>query len=118
MPEEQFLTLQLHELLMYLGQMGAVTMMVMAQHGLVETIHSPVDVSYLADTVVLFRHFETDGRLRKAISILKRRTGGHETMIRELTMSSAGIGLGKPLDYLRGILTGVPAPARAPGSAE
>lgn len=108
MPEEEFLTLQLHELLMYLAQMGVITMMVVAQHGFVGTIQAPVDVSYLADAVMLFRHFEADGRLRKAISVVKKRTGAHESMIRELTISAEGITVGQPLERFRGVMTGVP----------
>jgi len=118
MPEEQFLTLQLHELLMYLGQMGAVTMMVVAQHGLVGAMQSPIDVSYLADAVILFRHFEADGRLHKAISVLKKRTGGHESMIRELVISANGILVGKALENFRGVMTGVPSPVRLSEEAE
>jgi circadian clock protein KaiC len=109
MPEEHFLTLQLHELLMYLGQMGATTMMVVAQHGFVGSMQSPIDVSYLADAVMMFRHFETDGRLRKAISMVKKRTGEHESMIRELIIGRTGLVVGRPLEGFRGVLTGVPS---------
>ena len=110
MPEESFLTLQLHELLTYLGQMGVATMMVVAQHGLVgSAMDSPVDVSYLADAVVVFRHFELEGRMRKAISVLKRRAGPHEAAIRELVISSAGLQLGETLDGLEGLMTGIPS---------
>jgi circadian clock protein KaiC len=114
MPEEQFLTLQLHELLMYLGQMGATTMMVVAQHGFVGSMQSPIDVSYLADAVMMFRHFEAQGRLRKAISMVKKRTGDHESVIRELTIGARGLVVGAPLENFRGVLTGIPAPAQAP----
>ncbi|HEY2901080.1 MAG TPA: ATPase domain-containing protein [Polyangia bacterium] len=109
MPDESFLLLQMHELLTFLGQRGVVTILVMAQHGLIgDAIISPTDVSYLADTVLLLRHFETNGGLRKAISVLKKRTGQHERTIRELKLSTAGITTGEPLTRLRGILTGVP----------
>jgi circadian clock protein KaiC len=109
MPEEEYLILQLHELLSYLGQRGIVTLMTMAQHGLVGTeVNSPVDVSYLADSVILLRHFEADGRMRKAISVLKRRTGAHESSIRELQLSDQGVKIGRPLVEFRGVLTGVP----------
>jgi circadian clock protein KaiC len=109
MPEEHFLTLQLHELLMYLGQMGATTLMVVAQHGFVgAAMQSPIDVSYLADSVMMFRHFETQGRLRKAISMVKKRTGAHESMIRELVIGSKGLTVGRPLEGFRGVLTGLP----------
>ena len=109
MPDESFLMLQMHELLTFLGQRGVVTILVMAQHGLVGgTIKSPVDVSYLADTVLLLRHFEAQGALKKAISVLKKRTGEHEHTIRELKLSKTGITAGEPLTRFRGILTGVP----------
>lgn len=110
MPEEHFLTLQLHEMLTYLGQMGVITLMVVAQHGLVGTsMESPVDVSYLADSVMVFRHFELGGRLRKAVSMLKRRTGAHESSIRELIISARGLSVSEPLGELQGLLTGVPS---------
>jgi len=121
MPQENFLILQLHELLTYLAQMGVVTLMVVAQHGLVGPMDSPVDVSYLADAVMVFRHFEMDGRLRKAISMLKRRSGPHETTIRELSMGPAGLAVSAPVGELRGIMTGLPQQDRplrwdAPGT--
>lgn len=109
MPEEHFLTLQLHELLTYLGQMGVITMMVVAQHGFVGPMQSPVDVSYLADSVVVFRHFEMEGRLRKAISMVKRRTGKHQSSIRELLIDSTGVHVGEALEDLHGLMTGVPS---------
>jgi circadian clock protein KaiC len=117
MPEEQFLILQLHELLTYLGQMGTVTIMVTAQHGLVGTaMQSPIDVSYLADSVMLFRHFEIDGRLRKAVSMLKKRTGAHEASIYEFTISGKGVAVGEPLHNLRGVLTGIPSSVATDGT--
>src|SRR3569623_3674063 len=117
-PEENFLILQLHELLTYLGQMGVVTLMVVAQHGLVGPMDRPVDVSYLADAVMVFRYFEIVGCLRKAVSILKRRSGPHETTIRELTMGPRGLAVSAPMGALRGIMTGLPEherPARRAG---
>ena len=109
MPQEQFLVLQLHELLTYLGQRGIITILIVAQQGVVGgSMSSPVDVSYLADTVLLFRHFETRGRLRKALSVLKKRTGGHETTIRELMIGPVGIRVGPALTEFHGVLTGVP----------
>jgi circadian clock protein KaiC len=109
MPQEQFLVLQLHEMLTYLGRRGVVTILIVAQHGVVGgSMNSPVDVSYLADTVLLFRHFETRGRLRKALSVLKKRTGGHETTIRELMIGPVGVQVGPPLSEFQGVLTGVP----------
>ena len=106
--DESQLSVQLHEMLAYLGNSGVATLMVMAQHGLTGTMHAPVDVSYLADTVVLLRHFEADGRIRKAISVLKKRSGPHEDTIRELTISSRGIHVGAALRQFTGVLTGVP----------
>ena len=109
-PEERFLLLHLHELLGYLGQNGVATILVFAQHGLVgNTMQSPVDVSYLADCVILFRYFEARGRIHKAISVVKKRSGVHETAIREYKMGKDGIEIGEPLHKFRGILTGVPA---------
>ncbi len=109
MPDEQFLTLQLHELLSYLGQHGVATILVMAQHGMLGPgMKSPFDVSYLADAVVVLRHFEAGGRVRRAISMVKKRGGAHETSIREMMFTSNGIAIGPPLEEFRGILTGVP----------
>ena len=109
MPQEQFLVLQLHELLTYLGQRGVITILIVAQHGVVGgSMNTPVDISYLADTVLLFRHFESQGRLRKALSVLKKRTGGHETTIRELMIGPVGIRVGPALVDFHGVLTGVP----------
>jgi len=108
MPAERFLYIQLHELLAYLGQSGVTTMLLMAQQGLVGTVTSPVDVSYLADTVVLLRYFEALGRVRKAAAVIKKRTGAHEDTIRELTIGGDGVKLGEPLSEFRGVLTSVP----------
>jgi circadian clock protein KaiC len=112
MPNENFLTIQLHELLSYLGRQGVTTMMVVAQHGLMgSSMQSPVDTSYLADSVVLFRYFEAKGTVRKAISVVKKRSGAHEDTIRELRMDGTGIHLSEPLTQFHGILTGVPLSA-------
>jgi len=109
MPEERFLTVQMHELLTYLNHNSVATILVMAQHGLVSSyMGSPVDVSYLADTVLLMRYFEARGEIRKAISVLKHRTGAHETTIREMSMSGKGVEIGEPLTEFHGVLTGVP----------
>jgi circadian clock protein KaiC len=108
MPEESFLVLQLHELLAYLGRRGVVTILVVTQHGLVGTMASPIDVTYLADTVLLLRHFEAGGDLHRAISVLKKRTGGHESTIRELHFGHDGVSAGEPLHQFHGVLTGVP----------
>lgn len=108
MPEERFLSLQLHELLSYLNQQGVITMMVLAQQGLIGQMHSAVDLTYLADTVVLLRFFEAQGAVHQAISILKKRTGNHERTIREFSITKGGIRVGEPLKAFHGILTGVP----------
>jgi circadian clock protein KaiC len=108
MPAEQHLTVQLHELLSYLGQRGVTTMLVMAQVGTVGFAQSPVEVSYIADNVLLLRYFESHGRIRKAISVVKKRTGPHEDTIREMTVDTRGIHIGEPLAEFSGVLTGVP----------
>jgi circadian clock protein KaiC len=108
MPQEDFLHLHLHELLSYLNQKGVVTVMVLAQHGLVGAMGAPVDVSYLADTVMLTRFFEARGAMKKAVSVIKKRSGAHEDTIRELTMSANGIRVGPPLSNFEGVMTGVP----------
>ncbi len=109
MPDERFLTVQMHELLTYLNRQGVVTILVMAQHGFMGVnMGSPVDVSYLADSVLMLRFFEAAGAVRRAISVVKKRTGYHENTIREMRMSSEGITVGKPLSDFQGVLTGVP----------
>jgi len=108
MPEEQFLVAQMHEMLAYLAQRGVVTIMVVAQQGLLGPIHAPVDISYLADTVVLTRYFEASGRVRKAISVVKKRSGQHEDTIRELELGARGLLVGEPLTQFQGVFTGVP----------
>ena len=109
MPAEKFLYIQLHEMLSYFGQLGVTTLMVMVQSGLVGAIASPVDISYIADNVLLLRYFEAAGRVRKAISMIKKRTGRHEDTIRELTLSHNGLTIGELLSDFRGVLTSVPA---------
>jgi circadian clock protein KaiC len=115
MTEEQFLTVQLHEILTYLGRRGVTTFMVVAQHGMMmgPSVQAPVDTSYLADSVILHRYFEHRGRVKKAISVVKKRSGRHEETIRELTMDSKGLHVGPPLTELRGVLTGVPVEVNA-----
>jgi circadian clock protein KaiC len=107
-PEEKFLILHLHELLAYLGQNGVASVLVFAQSGLVGAMHSIIDVSYLADCVILMRYFEAHGRIRKAISIVKKRSGAHETSIRDMLLDSRGVHIGSPLEEFRGVLTGIP----------
>jgi len=108
MPEEQFLLLQMHELLTYLNQQGVLTILVLAQHGLIGNMQTPVDLTYLSDTVLLLRFFEAQGELKRAISVLKKRTGGHEPTIREYRIDTQGIRVGGPLRQFSGVLTGVP----------
>ncbi len=109
MPDERFLTIQLHELLSYLSHKGVVTMMVMAQHGFNGTgISSPVDLSYVADGIVLMRFFEADGRVRKAISMVKKRSGKHEDTVRELKLGPSGVEVGETLNQFRGVVLGAP----------
>ena len=109
MPEEKFFTAQLHELLTYLGRQGVTTLMVVAQHGMLgANMQTPIDTSYLADSVVLLRYFEYAGKVKKAISVVKKRSGAHEESIRELRFDQGGIHLSEPLVQFRGILTGVP----------
>lgn len=108
MPDEKFLTIQMHELLIYLGQQGTLTILTMAQHGLMGSMSSPVDLSYLADTVVLLRYFEATGSVKKAISVIKKRSGYHESAIREYKITKDGVQVGEPLQAFQGVLTGVP----------
>jgi circadian clock protein KaiC len=121
MPEERFLVAQLHELLAYLGHRGVVTFLIVAQHGLVGGMQTPIDTTYLADTVVLFRFFEAEGEVRQAISVVKKRSGWHERAIRELTLGPGGVTLGEPLRHFHGVLTGMPSvrgpigPSKGPG---
>jgi circadian clock protein KaiC len=113
MPDEQFLPSQLHELISYMNQQGVVTLLVLAQHGLIASeLMSVVDVSYLADAVVLIRFFESDAKLRLAISVVKNRSGNHEKSVREMVMNG-GIKIGKPLTASHGVLNGVTEVAAA-----
>jgi circadian clock protein KaiC len=110
MPHEEFLGIQLHALFAYLGVNGVATILVVGQQGIVgSNMSTPIDASYLVDSVVLFRFFESRGLVRKAISVTKKRGGGHENVIRELVIDSHGVRVGDPLSAFHGILTGVPA---------
>lgn len=109
MPEENALVLHMHELLLYLNRQGASTFMTVAQHGLVGDMRSPVDITYLADTVILLRYFEALGKVRRAVSVIKKRTGAHETTIREYRISDKGLRIGAPLHEFQGVLRGVPS---------
>jgi circadian clock protein KaiC len=109
MPEERALVLHIHELLQYLNRQGATTFLTVAQHGLVGDMKAPVDVTYLADTVILLRYFEAFGKVRRAVSVVKKRTGAHESTIREFGIGAAGLHLGGPLERFQGVLSGVPS---------
>ena len=121
MPEERALTTQLHELLTYLGNHGVATFMVTAQTGLIGPgVRSPIDASYLADSVVMLRMYEHEGTVRRAISVVKKRSGHHEDTIRRLWFDADGVHLSEPLMHLRGVLSGVPTevePAQPRGRA-
>ena len=108
MPEENALILHMHELLQFLNRHGASTFITVAQHGLIGEMHSPVDVTYLADTVILLRYFEAKGEVRRAISVIKKRSGFHEASLREFRIDKKGLSLGEPLDAFHGVLRGVP----------
>jgi circadian clock protein KaiC len=108
MSDQALLTMQLHELLAWLSHRGTTTILALAQHGLVGSMQTPIDVSYLADTVVLLRYFEAGGQIRKAISVMKKRSGRHENTIRELFLDERGLAVGEPLSQFTGVLTGVP----------
>jgi circadian clock protein KaiC len=108
MPDERFLILQMHELLSYLGQQGVLTILILAQHGLVGPMDTPVDISYLSDAVLMLRYFEMAGTVRRALSVVKKRSGKHEHTIREFRLSAKGITLGPPLREFSGIFSGNP----------
>ena len=108
MPEESFLVLHMHELLQYLNRRGATTFLTVAQHGLIGEMKAPIDVTYLADTVVLLRYFEASGEVRRAMSVIKKRAGTHENTIREFEIDSRGLTVGPPLSEFQGVLRGIP----------
>jgi circadian clock protein KaiC len=108
MPEGRFLILQMHELLTYLNQQGVLTLLVLAQHGLVGPMNTPLDISYLSDSVLMLRYFEYGGMVRRALSIVKKRSGDHEHTIREFRLSSQGVTVGPPLVNFTGIFSGTP----------
>ncbi len=108
MPQENALILHMHELLQYLNRQGAATFITVAQHGLVGDMQTPVDITYLADTVILLRYFETLGEVRRAISVIKKRAGVHENTIREYWIDKSGLNVGTPLKDFQGVLRGVP----------
>lgn len=109
MPGEQFLALHLHELLTYLNHKGVVSLLILAQAGLVGNVQTPADVSYLADNILVLRYFEAQGEVRQAISMIKKRSGAHEHTIRELRLGPDSIRVGEPLANFHGVLSGIPA---------
>ncbi len=109
MPQEEALVAQMHDLLAFLSNSGVLSILIVSQHGLIgQGVQGPLDVSYMADTVVLLRHFEAAGAVRKAISVIKKRSGAHETTIRELKLASGGISVGGPIKDFSGVLSGMP----------
>jgi circadian clock protein KaiC len=109
MPQEQYLNLQMHELLNYLNQQGVVTILILAQQGLLGSMQTSIDLSYLADNIVLLRFFEAAGRVRRAISVVKKRNSNHEQTIREFTIGLPdGVSIGRPLSEFQGVLSGLP----------
>ncbi len=108
MPDGRFLILQMHELLSYLGQKGVISVMVLAQHGLVGPMDTPIDISYLSDAVIMLRYFEHAGVVRRALSVVKKRSGRHEDTIREFRLGASGIQVGPPLTHFTGIFSGTP----------
>jgi circadian clock protein KaiC len=108
MPDENALVLHMHELLQYLNRQGVATFMTVAQHGLVGDMQTPIDMTYLVDSVILLRYFEAMGKVRRSISVIKKRMGSHENTIREFNISATGLTMGEPLESFQGVLQGVP----------
>jgi circadian clock protein KaiC len=98
----------MHELLSYLAHRGVLTILVLAQHGMVGPMQTPIDLSYLSDSVLMLRYFDFEGSVRRALSVVKKRSGTHETSIREFRMGARGITIGPPLREFSGVLTGAP----------
>lgn len=108
MPEEQFLLLQMHEILTYLNQQNVLTFLILTQAGMIGNMQSPLDLTYLSDSVLLLRYFEADGEIRRALSVIKKRTGAHESTIREFKIGDGGVHVGPALEGFRGVLGGTP----------
>jgi circadian clock protein KaiC len=109
MPEEQFVVLHLHELIQYLNRRGVATFITLAQHGMIGDMRQSIDITYIADNVILLRYFEAAGRVRRAISVIKKRSGSHEDTIREFRIDGkTGITVGPVLEEFQGVLRGVP----------
>ncbi len=109
MPGEQFLILQMHELLSYLNQLGITTILILGQHGIIGDVRSDIDLSYLSDGLISYRFFESRGELRSAIAVVKSRAGAHERTIREFTLGPSGLQVGEALRDFEGLFTGLPA---------
>jgi circadian clock protein KaiC len=107
-PDEQFLLLHMHELLMYLSRSGVSSFITVAQHGMIGQMQAPIEITYIADTVLLLRFFESRGEVLRAVSVIKKRTGSHENTIRQLCIGDSGVELGPPLTNFQGVLRGVP----------
>lgn len=117
MPQEEYLSLQMHELLTYLNQEGVVTILILAQQGVLGSLQTSIELSYLADSIILLRFFESAGRVRRAISVVKKRSSKHEQTIREFTLGAPdGVQIGEPLDEFQGVLSGFPLFTGDPGS--
>ena len=108
MPGEKYLLLQMHEMLSYLNQQGVITVLILGQHGIVGDVRSEIDLSYLSDTIILFRYFESQGNVLKAVSVAKSRTTAHQSSIREFRHARGGLQIGEPLSDFEGVLTGLP----------
>ena len=115
MPEEKFLTVHLHELFSTLRQRGVLTIATLAQQGFIGAMSTPIEVSYLADALLLFRYYEAQGEVRRAISVVKKRSGLHQSAIRDFALGSGGFRIGEPLYAFRGVMTGVPVLVEPPG---
>src|SRR3546814_15181263 len=113
MPDERFLILQMHELLSYLGQQGVLTILVLAQHGLVGPMDTPLDISYLSDAVVMLRYFDVGGSVRRALSVVKKRSGTHEHTISEFQLTPEGLAVGLPLTHFSVLFSGIPVTRQA-----
>ncbi|CAO4186290.1 ATPase domain-containing protein [Methylorubrum aminovorans] len=109
MPGEEYLVLQMHELLSYLNQKGVTTLLVLGQHGVIGEVRTDIDLSYLSDCILLFRFFEARAEIRTALSVVKSRVNAHERTIRELRLSTEGLRVGEALTDFEGVLTGLPA---------
>jgi circadian clock protein KaiC len=107
MPGEKYLLLQMHEMLSYLNQQGVITILILGQHGIIGDVRADVDLSYLSDAILMFRYFEAQGEMLKAVSVAKSRTTAHETTIREFRLGRNGVIIGEPLKDFEGVMSGL-----------